>query len=558
MAPPTPATPARVASRRAPATPLSASKIPRPRNPITPSQNPFLLQLARTSSSATVQPQAVTLLQDLFSTQQDQLAASSSQRFILSSVVSNLQNEVEHKDAVIRSLKQQVGETRSELKELEQLALAWEERALRSKPSTDAAPPSARKTSAALEETVQLLADELETRVREDRALRDELEAELHRTRAELARRVHEVRDGEIRLRHAHAALEQADGEREAMKREVERGEDRHAEVVRERDELRGRWAVDVEERERTLARLRDEVRELRDAAATSGRGLDDEAVEREVQRRVEEAQADAHREAQLVKRELVQRDAALADLRDQLRAQRDETDRLSRAVQEERQHAELAHADMADVLANKERELEEVLHDHDALQQELDSAYSRLEAAELERDRLVDAADAKDDELAEQVSQCQTALAAMADLEAAVVRIEAEAAAKDAQLAQAQRELAAARRESADVLEKRDRVLAETEKAAGRTRKELEALQKETNRLTDLVSKLRHDSADREGASSLHMHFDRIADLPYSSTVKVTKLKKRVAELDEDVFGLNIALDVSCPDSPLPLRAGS
>ncbi|BGP51442.1 hypothetical protein JCM10450v2_007384 [Rhodotorula kratochvilovae] len=515
-----PATPARTVARRAPATPQSASKIPRPRNPITPSQNPFLLQLARTTTSS-AQPQAASLLHDLFSAQQDQLATSSSQRFLLSSLVTNLQNEAEHKDAMIRALKQQVGDARDELREVEQLALAWEERALQAAPSSAAPPPSARKTSAALEETVQLLADELETRVREDRALRAELEAELDRARAELARRAHDAREAEIRLRHAREGAAQAEEEREALRGEIHRREAERAEVARERDELRVRWAVDVEERERTLARLREELQELN---AASGRSLNEADVEREVQRRVEAAQADSHREMQLVRHELVQRDAALADLREQLRAQRDESHRLARAVQEERQHAELAHADMAEMLATKEGELEHVLRDHDALQQDLDDVYARLDAAEAERDRLADGARAKDEELAQQVAQCQTALAAMADLEAAVVRIEAEAAAKDAQLVKAQKELAASRRESDEVLEKRDRVLAETEKAAGRTIKELEALQKENNRLSDLVGKLRRDSADRE--------------------VKVTKLKKRAAELEEDVFGLNIALD--------------
>ncbi|BGP43240.1 hypothetical protein JCM10449v2_007268 [Rhodotorula kratochvilovae] len=515
-----PATPARTVARRAPATPQSASKIPRPRNPITPSQNPFLLQLARTTTSS-AQPQAASLLHDLFSAQQDQLATSSSQRFLLSSLVTNLQNEAEHKDAMIRALKQQVGDARDELREVEQLALAWEERALSAAPSSAAPPPSARKTSAALEKTVQLLADELETRVREDRALRAELEAELDRTRAELARRAHDARESEIRLRHAREGTIQAEEVREALRGEVHRREAERAEVARERDELRVRWAVDVEERERTLARLREELQELK---AASGRSLNELDVEREVQRRVEAAQADSHREMQLVRHELVQRDAALADLREQLRAQRDESHRLARAVQEERQHAELAHADMAEMLATKEGELENVLRDHDALQQDLDDVYARLDAAEAERDRLADGARAKDEELAQQVAQCQTALAAMADLEAAVVRIEAEAAAKDAQLVKAQKELAASRRESDEVLEKRDRVLAETEKAAGRTIKELEALQKENNRLSDLVGKLRRDSADRE--------------------VKVTKLKKRAAELEEDVFGLNIALD--------------
>ncbi|GAA6051436.1 hypothetical protein JCM3770_000519 [Rhodotorula araucariae] len=524
--PATPATPSSRAlalARREPATPLSASKIPRPRNPITPSQNPFLLQLARTTTSS-AQPQAASLLHDLFSAQQDQLATSSSQRFLLSSLVTNLQNEVEHKDVMIRNLKQQVGDARHELKEVEQLALAWEERALHTPPSGAARPPpSARKSSAALEETVQLLADELETRVREDRALRAELEAELDHARAELARRAHEARESEILLRHARESATLGEEERDALRREVERAEERSAVVTREGDELRARWAVDVDERERTIARLRDELQELKEAAAP-GRSLDEADVDREVRRRVEAAQVDSLRDMQLVKHELVQRDAALADLREQLRAQRNESDRLARAVQEERQHAELAHADMAEVLSAKESELEHVLRDHDALQQDLDEVHTRLETAEVERDRLAAAARSKDEELAQQVAQCQKTFAAMADLEAAVVRIEAEAAAKDAQLVQMQKDFAAMRRESEDVLEKRDRVLAETERAAAKTRKELEAVQKENNRLSDLVGKLRRDSADRE--------------------VKVTKLKKRAAELEEDVFGLNIALD--------------
>ncbi|GAA6006126.1 uncharacterized protein JCM10292_006558 [Rhodotorula paludigena] len=525
-----PATPSRIPStaRRGPVTPQSASKIPRPRNPITPSQNPFLLQLARSTANnggADGAPNAGKLLHDLFSTQQDQLATSASQRFLLSSLVTNLQNDVDHKNALVDNLKKQLSAARDELRDVEELALAWEERA--SSVQTGEAPASATrkrdKAAAALEQTVQFLTDELETRVREDRQRRDELELELDRTRAELTRRTSEVRDGEIRLRHAQADVEQSEEARDAVRREQEQEVERRREAERERDELRARWTIDVEERERVCTRLREELQELKGSASPE-RGSAEADVEREVQRRVEAALADASRDVRLVEHELVQRDAALADMRQQLSSQRDEIDRLSRAVQEERQHAELAHADLADVLAGKETELDEVLRNQADLQLDLDAAHDRLDSIERERDDLAAAVQAKDAELAEQVSQCQSALSAMAELETAVARIEREAASLAAEVAKLQRELTQTRRESDEVLEKRDRVLAESEKAAGRAKKELEALQNENNRLSDLVGKLRRDSADRE--------------------VKVTKLKKRAAELEEDVFGLNIALD--------------
>jgi hypothetical protein len=37
----------------------------------------------------------------------------------------------------------------------------------------------------------------------------------------------------------------------------------------------------------------------------------------------------------------------------------------------------------------------------------------------------------------------------------------------------------------------------------------------------------------------------DYLSVSSFAPTVRVTKLKKRMAELEEDVFGLNIALDV-------------
>ncbi|KAJ8291929.1 hypothetical protein OF846_004715 [Rhodotorula toruloides] len=519
-----PATPGRsTASALPPKTPRSASKIPRPRNPVTPSQNPFLLQLARSGPAGAPPSRAATLLQDLFSTQQDQLATSASQRFILSSLVTNLQNEVEHKDAMVANLKRQVQEARAEAKEIERLALEWEDQALRAKEGESVKQDE--KKIAALEETVSLLADELETRVRDDRALRQALEADLERLRHELDARTAEVREGEIRLRYARIAQEEAEEARDALRDQVEREKSRREEVEREKNEVKARWAFDVEERDNACARLREEIEHLKlTSPGNRGSVFDQAQVEEEVERRVASIRQEVDRDVHLARQKLAQRDASVAELRDELRSRREEVDRLARAVQEERQHAELANGDLEAQLQRKEQELEEALGSQALAHEELEATYARLDAAEVERDTAVSAANAKEVELAQQVKQCEAALAAMADLEQAVARVEAEASAKDEQLASLRADFEAQRLESADVLAKRDAVLAEAEGEAGRLKKDLDALQKENNRLSDLVAKLRRDSADRE--------------------VKVAKLKKRAAELEEDVFGLNIALD--------------
>ncbi|GAA5990402.1 hypothetical protein JCM10908_007354 [Rhodotorula pacifica] len=516
-----PGTPGRAGgAAHPPATPRSASKIPRPRNPITPSQNPFLLQLARTTTNS----QAGSLLHDLFSTQEDQLAASASQRFLLSSLVTNLQDEVEQKNAMVTNLKRQVEQARAEAREIEQLAIAWERRAQASAPNQGHAQlrsPADAKKLVALEETVRLLADELETRMREDRSRRRELETELERTRADLVHAVNEHRDVAIRYKHAVSAQQQTEEERAAAQAAQMDEEARHREAEREREELRARWRIDAEERDRVVALLRDELASLRSSSSTP---KTDDDFEREVQRRADLATQASARNVQLVQHELVQRDAALDDLRQQLQASRDEATRLTRSVQEERQHAELASADLEGLLAIKEQELEELARDRLVAQEQLDDALARLDAVETERDHLANTLSSKEAEFAQQTEQTQSALNAMAELESAVARVEHDLAIKERELQQTRSDLADHKRESDSVLEKRDRVLAEAEREAGRLRKDLEATRGENARLSELVGKLRLDSADRE--------------------VKVAKLKKRTAELEEDVFGLNIALD--------------
>ncbi|BGP19823.1 hypothetical protein JCM10213_003132 [Rhodosporidiobolus nylandii] len=526
-APAPPATPSRAVAR-APTTPgRSASKIPRPRNPITLSQNPFLLQLSRAAPVASGEPnKAAALLGDLFSAQADQLATSHSQRFILSSLVTNLQNEVEGKSRMVENLKRQVQEAREEVQEVERLALEWERRAL-SAPSAPIAAPSSlgansptarheRKKLAALEETVQLLADELETRVSEDSARRRFLEKELNRAQGEVERKERERRDAEIRLRHANAARERVEEERERERGEAER-------AGREAMEVKAAWRVDVEQRERALAALREQVAALK-ASPSGAAPLDETQLALEVERRVAAALSAQEREVALLRSELVSRDEALAALRETTRSQRDQLDAVQRVAGEERQRADLAYEELAAQLDSREADLAHAQDAHAGAQEEVDSLLERMDAVEAGRAAAEKALREKERELQLQVEQNAAALGAMAELDAHVGRLESDLAAQAGEVERAKRDAEQGRRDAADTLEKRDRVLAETERALGRARKEAETAKGEKDRLETLVGKLRRDSADRE--------------------VKITKLKKRAAELEEDVFGLNIALD--------------
>lgn len=440
------------------------------------------------------------MLHDLFSTQEDQLAASASQRFLLSSLVTNLQDEVEQKNAMVENLKRQVEVARAEARDIEQLALSWEQRAQQhgglAPPSQLKSPVEAKKL-AALEETVRLLADELETRMRDDRARRRQLEKELERTRADLVLASNEHRDDLIRLKHAKTMQSKVDEELAVIRAAAETAGEQRRRAEQEREELRVQWRIDAEQRDQLCAQLREGLRSLKSERPDV---KSDEAIEQEVQRRVDVAVQASAREVRLVKHELEQRDAALGDLRAQLHTSQAEVARLNRAVQEERQHAELASADLEGLLASREQELKVALRKQHSAQYELHDVNNRLYAAEAERDRLADTLASKEAEFAQQAEQSQTALTAMMELESAVARVERDLAGKERELQQVRRDLSAQKEESDNVLEKRDRVLAETEKEAGRLRKELESVRGENSRLSELVGKLRLDSADREG----------------------------------------------------------
>ncbi|GAA5877949.1 hypothetical protein JCM16303_002789 [Sporobolomyces ruberrimus] len=524
-----PATPSRAlrGTSTAPSTPLSTSKIPRPRNPITPSQNPFLLQLAKLPNAPRAAEQQAALIQELFSTQQDQISTSSSQRFLLSSLVTNLQNEVDHKNLMVENLKKQVEEARHEVEEVERIALEWQRREESRSQSTakvddpDREAREQRKV-AALEETVQLLADELDTRLRENGTGRKRIEGELERTRAELVERSNEVRNTEIRLRHAKASQAQAEEEARVRREREEAAKEEAVENKRQLDLLRARWQAEAEDRDRTTQRLREELLEVKTQHdnGTVGGAQFEERIEKEVARRVEEAKQALERETSIIKHELVLRDEALADLRTQLRSAQDEAHESRGMSQEDRQQAELALSDLQAELSSKNEVIVQLREANGEIQDELDETVVKFEDANIDRDRLVRLLESKEVELAQQQEQCHTAISAMRDLEEAVTRFESEAAVKESQLAKLRKELEL----QTSMLEKREGVLVEAEKQVSRLRKERGVLEAEKEKAVSFVDKLKRDSADRE--------------------IRISKLKKRIAELDEDVFGLNIALD--------------
>jgi len=438
-----------------------------------------------------------------------------------------------------------------EVEEVERIALEWHERqneGNRTNPAPSVDRERERRKVVALEETVQLLADELDTRLRENGAGRKRIEGELERTRADLIKRSNELREGEIRLRHYESNRTRAEEEVKRLKESEEEAREEARENKRQVEMLRARWKLEAEDRDRTTQRLREELLELRQGSL--GDVEMEDRIQQEVGRRVEEGKQELERETLIVKHELQLRDETLADLRLQLRSVHEEVDQAQNALQSDRQQAELAFSDLNSQLSSKEDELARLQESSSELQDEVDELTVKLEDAVIDRERLIRLLETRDVELTRQQDQCATAVEAMKELEEAVTRIEAESNVKDRELARVKKELEMQKRESENILEKRDGVLAESEKQVSRLRKEKASLGQEKEKAIGLVEKLKRDSADRESEFRVWFSFQLFPNSrcfeSYLLTVRVSKLKKRIAELDEDVFGLNIALDVS------------
>ncbi|GAA6007537.1 hypothetical protein JCM11491_004199 [Sporobolomyces phaffii] len=512
------------------AAPATPSKIPRPRQPLTVSHTPFVLRLdpELLPHVPDAYVEQTRMVQQLVSTQQDQLECTASQRTLLSALVTNLQNEVGHKTRMVENLKRQVVAARHEVEEVERIALLEARTRLREAQHDDTDRERRRERErergkvTALEETVRLLADELDTRLKEGAVGRRKLEREVERTRAELVRTSNELRETEVRLRHAERGQSRAEDEARTHREKGERATEAARESGSVVNRLKAAWQSEVEERDRAVERLRQEVLHLKEDP-TRRQELDTDhaaRIEEEVRRRVDDAKREFERQSLSVKHELVVRDEALAQLRLELARSEEEANRSRGTGHINAQQAELAEAEFQTRLAEKDEQLQQLRDAKSELEDELDEAVVKLEDATIDRDRLVRLLNAKEVELAEQQDQSATAISAMKDLELAVARFERDAASSDTQLAALNTELELRVTE----LKKRDARLTESDRLVAALAKDKGVLQAERDKAVSLAENLKRDSADRE--------------------IRITKLKKRIAELDEDVFGLNIALD--------------
>lgn len=438
------------------------------------------------------------LIQSLLSAQSDQAGNASTQKFLLSSLVSNLRDEVERKDLMIVNLRKQKEEVEQAWRETLGEVEEWERRGGPGAERGGEQVEQERVKLEALEEVVERLTDELEKRTKVDRAQRRVREEESEALRRELGRVKTEVRDGEIRLRHAKIGQAEAEELGNAAREEARTAVEEKETLVREKEEARRRTREEALERERVIAMLREEVAVM--AAARSG-GEEKERDE-EVERRVEQARSDVRQEVELVREQLDECEATIVTLREENRTLHSSLASLTANSTQQRQALDLALIDARSDLARLQEDLTSTQRAKSAVDEELATTQERLEAIEVELDRLGDEARLKDDKLALQTSAWEEHQAGMARLMESVSKMEEEGQVKTLEVAQLKEELRQAKEEAETLLEDRDRRLTESETALSSRIAKNEALVEGCNRLKETVNTLRRGSADREGGS--------------------------------------------------------
>ncbi|KAK4698468.1 hypothetical protein P7C70_g7807, partial [Phenoliferia sp. Uapishka_3] len=485
-----------------------------------PSPNPFAGQSGNQDG--------LDLIHQLISAQGDQLANGSSQRFLLSSLITNLRDEIERKDLVLDSLQKQKDEAESFSQIAFREAAEWE-RAAREGALGD---PSYAKLEA-LEDLVERLTEELETRTALDERSRKKLEDECGILRLDVQAARSDVRDGEIRLRHARASQSEA----EAMRSRVEREREELREHLgaslsdaqqfqRERDDLRLRLRRELEERDDVILSLRAEL-------AAKQEVVDDPTqhssfIELELERRVEEATNAAVREAAVIQADLqaqIQQAVVQAEAVVELRAQnRDLREALALSREAERQQqsaSELSRMETRTEAGRLRAELSESNRSRKALTEEVDELHQRIESIQMDKDRQLESVQR---ELEKHRSAWQESRGAQEQLMDSMAAVEADAAKQRAALQVAQDDLEALKKETNALLDDRDSRLAESQLSLASKKAKMDALLDECTRLKEMVGTLRRGSNDRDD--------------------KISRLQKAKAELLEDVMGLNIALE--------------
>lgn len=447
------------------------------------------------------------------------LANSSSQRFLLSSLITNLRDEIDRKDAMIDNLRQQKDEVETAWQGAMEEA-AHLERAAQAQCGNEAD----RVKLETLEDLIERLTAELETRTATDRKNASRVDEEMAGLRSELQRSRSAVRDGEIRLRHAQASQAEAEalrsraeGERDQLREDLSTAVDLADEAKRDRTDTYGRLRQELDERDRIIAGLRT-------TPPPSSTPLS-RAAEADLHTRLEEAA----RDTSIVKAELdsqVRHSEAQAEtIRSLCEQNRNVREDVAQAIEHARQLQHALEAAQLDARADLDRARDELAAEHRsrlASEEEFGDARVRIEQLEMDVDGHLEAARYKDEIFREHEAAWQEAGDAQRELFGKVAEVEASASKKSVALHQAHEDLESLRRDIEVMLDVRDRKLGEAQTAlASRTAKyeaaqtavrakttKCETLQQECNRLKELVQTLRRESADREGALLPLLHY--------------------------------------------------
>lgn len=472
------------------------------------------------------------------------LANTSSQRFILSSLITNLRGEIDRKDAMLRNVVEQNQVTENLLQNALSDAADWERAA---KERVDGSRDRARL--AALEDLVNKMSEELEVRTAIERKTGRKQCEQLAVLQDELIRTRSDVRDGEIRLRHARAS--QSDAETLRSRVELERDELQEQirsvladaeQLKRERDDLRLRVRHEAEERDRLARQLQEDVKSTVKAAAAA---THDPQVTKELGRQIEKVRQSADREAAVLVAELETQKhfsdgqaQTISELRVQTRSLREDLAAVTEDARKIRSGAELARLEARTEAMRLRSELGEVRRISTAVQNELDDAQSRIETLEVEKDVVT-----------RELETCRLAweesVGAQKALVDTITRVEANATSKSAALAQAQEDLETLRRDMDALLDDRDQRLAHAQTALASRTAQLETIRKERDVLQEKVNSLRKESADRESEHSVWKGAEPDTN-KITYLVKLARLNKTKTALSEDILGLNIALEVS------------
>ncbi|KAM0750324.1 hypothetical protein T439DRAFT_381024 [Meredithblackwellia eburnea MCA 4105] len=486
-----------------------------------PSPNPFAKQSGNTKD--------LDLVHQLVAAQGDQLANNSSQRFLLSSLITNLKDDVERRDAMLENMRKQKEESDALAQSMAQEAEKWERIARAGSDEANCAKLEA------FEDLVQHLTVELEERTALDQRGQRKLEEQLHLLQIEAHKARSDVRDGEIRLRHARASQTEAESARARMEREVEELKDRLGvsvgdvqQLQRERDDLRLRLRRELEDRDEIILKLRAD---LATALAKGEPGNDDtrsSAEEADVDRRVEEARTAALRDVALMRAELeAQAQQAQAhvevvtELKEQVRALREELSHVKEGERKLQASYDIARLDSRTEVNRLRTELGEAQHARKSLTEDLQDLQARFSAVQDDKLHQIEKMQV---ELEKHQTTWMDARAANDKLLESAAHLERDAANKANLLKSAEEDLVILRRKMDSMLDDRDRKLSEAQSDLATQIAKIHTLSDECNRLKEVVNSLRKGTNERDE--------------------RILRLQKKTADLTEDNLGLNIALE--------------